>query len=118
MRPRDRARRVGLIEFDPRRVSYEDLVELFWKTHDPTNGEGQGPDRGRHYRSAIFTLGPEQLKAALASRAEEQRQLVGPITTEIAPAGPFWRAEEYQQQFDEKHGRLSCPVPERGRRRG
>jgi peptide-methionine (S)-S-oxide reductase len=106
-----------LIEFDPRRVSYEELLDLFWKTHDPTSGDRQGPDRGRHYRSAIFTSSPKQMKAALTSRAEAQRHLADPITTEIAPAGPFWLAEEYHQQFDEKQGRLSCPLPAQARRR-
>jgi peptide-methionine (S)-S-oxide reductase len=106
------------VEFDPRRVGYEELLQLFWRTHDPTSGDGQGPDRGRQYRSAIFTVGPKQLEAALASRTEEQQHLVDPITTEIAPAGPFWLAEEYHQQFDEKQGRRSCPFPARARRRG
>jgi peptide-methionine (S)-S-oxide reductase len=106
-----------LVEFDPRRVSYEELLDRFWRTHDPTSGDGQGPDRGRQYRSAIFTFGPEQMKAALASRSEEQQHLVDPITTEIAPAGPFWLAEEHHQQLDEKRGMLSCPLPQRARRR-
>jgi peptide-methionine (S)-S-oxide reductase len=104
-----------LVEFDPSQVSYQELLEFFWQTHDPTSGDRQGPDRGDQYRSAIFTFGPEQLKAALASKAEEQKHLADPITTEIAPAGPFWIAEDYHQQWDEKHGRLSCPVPHRPR---
>jgi peptide-methionine (S)-S-oxide reductase len=105
-----------LVEFDPAQVSYERLLAVFWETHDPTSGDRQGPDRGRQYRSAIFTFGPEQLRAALASRAEEQRHLARPITTEIASAGPFWIAEEYHQQWDEKHGARSCPVPHRPER--
>jgi peptide-methionine (S)-S-oxide reductase len=104
-----------LVEFDPAKVSYQQLLELFWQTHDPTSGDRQGPDRGSQYRSAIFTFGPEQQAAAAASRAEAQKQLADPITTEIAPAGPFWVAEDYHQQWDEKHGRLSCPVPHRPR---
>jgi peptide-methionine (S)-S-oxide reductase len=104
-----------LVEFDPSRVGYGELLAFFWKSHDPTSGDRQGPDRGSQYRSAIFTFGPEQQAAALASRAEEQRRLADPITTEIAPAGPFWIAEDYHQQWDEKHGALSCPVPHRAR---
>ncbi len=106
-----------LVEFDPAQVSYAQLLEFFWRTHDPTSGDRQGPDQGSQYRSAIFTFGPEQLAAALASRAEEQKRLAEPITTEVAPAGPFWRAEDYHQQWDEKHGYLSCPAPHRPRSR-
>ena len=104
-----------LVEFNPARVSYADLLRFFWQTHDPTSGNAQGPDHGVQYRSAIFTFGPEQLAAARASREEEQKRLAEPITTEIAPAGPFWIAEDYHQQWDEKHGTLSCPVPHRPR---
>lgn len=104
-----------LVEFDPSQVSYSDLLAFFWRTHDPTSGNRQGPDRGSQYRSAIFTFGPEQLSLARASRAEEQKHLADPITTEIAPAGPFWIAEDYHQQWDEKHGALSCPVPHHAR---
>ncbi|WP_242338262.1 MULTISPECIES: peptide-methionine (S)-S-oxide reductase MsrA [Anaeromyxobacter] len=104
-----------LLEYDPAKVSYPELLAFFWKTHDSTSGDRQGPDRGSQYRSAIFTFGPEQQAAALASRAEEQKHLADPITTEIAAAGPFWVAEDYHQQWDEKHGALSCPVPHRAR---
>jgi len=100
-----------LVEFDPTQVTYRQLLDFFWKTHDPTSGNRQGPDVGSNYRSAIFTFGPEQLKEALASREEYQQKLADPITTEIAPAGKFWVAEGYHQQWDEKHGYLSCPVP-------
>jgi peptide-methionine (S)-S-oxide reductase len=102
-----------LIEFDPDQVSYERLLQVFWETHDATSGNRQGPDRGKQYRSAIFTFGPEQLQTAIASRAEEQTHLAKPITTEIAAAGQFWMAEDYHQQWDEKHGARSCPVPHR-----
>jgi peptide-methionine (S)-S-oxide reductase len=104
-----------LVEFDPHRVSYAQLLEFFWRTHDPTSGDRQGPDRGSQYRSAIFTFGPEQQAAALASRDAEQKHLVDRITTEIVPAGPFWIAEAYHQQWDEKHGYRSCPAPHRPR---
>jgi peptide-methionine (S)-S-oxide reductase len=104
-----------LVEFDPSRVSYDELLAFFWRTHDPTSGDRQGPDRGTQYRSAVFTFGDVQAKAALASRDAEQRRLADRITTEIAPAGSFWIAEDYHQQWDEKHGALSCPVPHRAR---
>jgi len=104
-----------LVEFDPDRVTYQQLLDFFWKTHDPTSGDRQGPDEGSNYRSAIFTFGPQQLEEARASRKEAQARLADPITTEIAPAGRFWKAEEYHQQWDEKHGYLSCPVPHQAR---
>jgi peptide-methionine (S)-S-oxide reductase len=107
-----------LVEFDPSRVSYAELLAFFWRTHDPTSGDRQGPDRGSQYRSAIFTFGAEQLAAAVASRDDEQGRLADRITTEIASAGPFWIAEDHHQQWDEKHGALSCPVPHRARRSG
>lgn len=102
-----------LIEFDPAKVSYEQLLAVFWETHDPTSGNQQGPDVGTQYRSAIFTFDAAQQKAALASRDAEQKKLDAKITTEIAPAGPFWIAEDYHQQWDEKHGARSCPIPHR-----
>ena len=105
-----------LVEFDPAKVSYAQLLHFFWETHDPTSGNAQGPDRGTQYRSAIFTFGAEQQQEAAASRAEAQKSLRDPITTEIAPAGPFWIAEAYHQQWDERHGSLSCPLPHRARR--
>ena len=104
-----------LVEFDPAKLSYADLLRFFWSTHDATTKNAQGPDYGSEYRSAIFTFGDEQLKAALASKAEAQKSLVEPITTEIKPAGKFWIAEDYHQQWDEKHGARSCPIPHRPR---
>jgi peptide-methionine (S)-S-oxide reductase len=106
-----------LVEFDPAKVSYAELLKVFWETHDPTTGDRQGPDRGHQYRSAIFTFGPEQQAAALASRDAEQQRLQDRVTTEIAPIGPFWVAEDYHQQWDEKHGYRSCPAPHRPRER-
>jgi peptide-methionine (S)-S-oxide reductase len=102
-----------LVEFDPAKVSYADLLKVFWETHDPTSGDRQGPDRGHQYRSAIFTFGAEQQATALGARDAEQARLRNRITTEIAPAGPFWIAEDYHQQWDEKHGYRSCPAPHR-----
>lgn len=104
-----------LVEFDPAKVTYAQLLKDFWGSHDPTAGNRQGPDVGTQYRSAIFTLDAEQQKEALASRSAEQKRLADPITTEIAPAGPFWIAEGYHQQWDEKHGSRSCPIPHRPR---
>jgi peptide-methionine (S)-S-oxide reductase len=106
-----------LVEFDPAKVGYAELLKVFWETHDPTTGDRQGPDRGHQYRSAIFTFGPEQQAAALASRDAAQQRLRDRITTEVAPAGPFWIAEDYHQQWDEKHGYRSCPAPHRPRER-
>jgi peptide-methionine (S)-S-oxide reductase len=106
-----------LIEFDPAKVSYPKLLEIFWSSHDSTSGNRQGPDVGAQYRSAIFTFGPEQQAQAVASRDAEQKKLVDKITTEVAPAGPFWKAEGYHQQWDEKHGYESCPLPRHARAR-
>jgi peptide-methionine (S)-S-oxide reductase len=104
-----------LLEFDPARISYAKLLDIFWSSHDPTSGDRQGPDVGSQYRSAIFTFGEEQQRQALASRDAEQKRLADPITTQIVPAGPFWVAEDYHQQWDEKHGYESCPIPHRPR---
>jgi peptide-methionine (S)-S-oxide reductase len=104
-----------LVEFDPAQVTYGRLLAFFWDTHDPTSGNAQGPDQGSQYRSAIFTFGPEQQREALASRAAVQASLRDPITTGIEPASRFWIAESYHQQWDERHGTLSCPLPHRAR---
>jgi peptide-methionine (S)-S-oxide reductase len=96
------------VEFDPEQVSYEELLETFWRCHDPTQGNRQGPDVGSQYRSAIFFHSQEQQERALASRARAQARLPRPITTEIAPAGAFWEAEDYHQQYLEKRGRAVC----------
>ena len=94
------------ILFDPTRVSYEELMKIFWENHDPTTLNRQGPDVGEQYRSAIFTHSPEQLKAAqLSKEAILKAQIhAKPITTAIVAAGPFYRAEEYHQQYFEKKG--------------
>ncbi len=93
------------VEFDPERVSYEELVEKFWGLHDPTTANRQGPDVGTQYRSAIFFHSPEQETAAIASRERAQARSRRPIVTEIAPASDFWRAEEYHQRYFERQGR-------------
>lgn len=98
------------VSYDSARVSYEDLLHIFWTNHDPTTLNRQGPDIGRQYRSAIFYHSPEQHSAALASK--EKLQASGkfrrPLVTEITPAAEFYRAEEYHQQYLEKRGLASC----------
>lgn len=94
------------IEYDADRVSYDDLLNVFWQIHDPTTLNRQGPDIGSQYRSAIFFYNEEQRAAAEASkkRLEESGRFRRPIVTEITPAGEFYRAEEYHQRYLEKSG--------------
>jgi peptide-methionine (S)-S-oxide reductase len=100
------------IEYDPARVRYEDLLEVFWASHDPTTPNRQGPDVGTQYRSAIFFHDAEQEKAARASREkiEKSGRFKRPIVTEIVAAGPFYKAEEYHQRYFEKHGLHGCGI--------
>ncbi len=100
------------VEFDPERVSYQDLLRVFWENHDPTALNRQGPDHGTQYRSAIFFHTPEQQAAALAAKQQLERSgaYKRPIVTEITPASAFYRAEEYHQQYLEKRGQASCRV--------
>jgi peptide-methionine (S)-S-oxide reductase len=102
-----------LVEFDPDVVTYEQLLEVFWKCHDPTQVNRQGPDTGSQYRSAVFTHTPEQKAAAEASKArlEASGAHARPIATEIVPAVTFTLAEEYHQRYLEKQGRASCRLP-------
>ncbi len=112
-----------LVVFDPKRVSYDALLKVFWEGHDPTQGMRQGNDRGSQYRSAIYTTSAAQMQAALASRDAFQSALAakgyGKITTEIKPAGEFYYAEDYHQQYLAKNPGgycglggtgVSCPV--------
>ncbi len=98
------------VTFDPKKVSYETLVEAFWHMHDPTQVNRQGPDEGTQYRTAIFFHTAEQEAAAKKSKAalNASRRFSKPIATEITPAGPFWKAEEYHQRYLEKRGAASC----------
>src|SRR5271157_1074318 len=100
------------VEYDPERVSYEDLLKVFWENHDPTQLNRQGPDVGDQYRSVIFYNSPEQQKAAEASK--EQRAQSGkyrrPIVTQIVPAQTFYVAEDYHQQYLEKRGLSTCNI--------
>lgn len=101
------------VTYDPRQVKYEQLLDLFWRAHDPTTLDRQGPDVGTQYRSAIFTHSPEQERAARASkeRAQASGRFSRPIVTEIAAASKFYRAEGYHQQYLEKRGLASCHLP-------
>jgi peptide-methionine (S)-S-oxide reductase len=99
-----------LVTYDPAKVSYEELLETFWRHHDPTTPNRQGPDVGSQYRSAIFCHGPEQLRAAQASKAAMAARFSRPIVTEIQPASTFWPAEEYHQRYVERTGRGACHV--------
>jgi peptide-methionine (S)-S-oxide reductase len=94
------------VEYDPSQVSYEEIVDVFWKIHDPTTLNRQGPDVGTQYRSAIFFHNPEQEAAARASkeRLQSSGRFKRPIVTEITPASEFYRAEEYHQRYLDKRG--------------
>jgi peptide-methionine (S)-S-oxide reductase len=100
------------VEFDPARVSYEQLLDVFWKNHDPTTLNRQGPDVGTQYRSVIFTYSPEQKAAAEASKAEMNAsgRFRRPIVTHVEPAPKFHRAEEYHQRYLEKRGLAHCAI--------
>ncbi|MCP4815648.1 MAG: peptide-methionine (S)-S-oxide reductase MsrA [Planctomycetaceae bacterium] len=101
------------VEFDPAQISYESLLDVFWKCHDPTQLNRQGPDVGTQYRSGIYYEDEAQRATAEASRAslEQSGQHSNPIATEIAAASDFYRAEEYHQQYLEKRGLGSCHLP-------
>ena len=100
------------VEYDPAKVSYEDLLKVFWENHDPTQLNRQGPDWGSQYRSSIFYHSPEQEQAARASKAklEKSGRYSCPIVTEIVPASTFYQAEDYHQQYLEKRGMASCHI--------
>ena len=101
-----------LVVYDPKLVSYEILLKTFWEAHDPTQGMRQGADVGTQYRSGIYTNTPAQAAAAAKSKAEYEAALakrhMGPVTTEIAPAGPFYFAEDYHQQYLHKNPHGYC----------
>src|SRR5499425_2213389 len=100
------------VEFDPAKISYSQLLDVFWANHDPTTLNRQGPDIGTQYRSVIFFHTPEQEAAAKSSK--ERLQASGkykrPVVTEIVPAADFWQAEEYHQQYLEKRGLAHCRI--------
>jgi peptide-methionine (S)-S-oxide reductase len=102
------------VVYDPARVSYQDLLKVFWETHDPTQGMRQGNDVGTQYRSVIYTRSEEQRQAAERSRDDYQRVLrlagYGPITTEVVPAQEFYFAEDYHQQYLHKNPWGYCGI--------
>ena len=100
------------VEYDPARVSYEDLLKVFWENHDPTQLNRQGPDTGTQYRSVVFFYTPEQEAAARASKEAlgASGRLRRPVVTQIEPAPAFWPAEEYHQRYLEKRGLASCHI--------
>ena len=98
---------VVMVDYDEKRVSYENLLELFWQIHDPTQLNRQGPDKGTQYRSVIFTFDDAQKEVAEQSRAMIAERIRGnrnqrPIATEITPAGPYWRAEDHHQRHEDR----------------
>ena len=105
---------VVLVVFDPKVISYPELLTVFWENHDPTQGMRQGNDRGTQYRSVILTNSDSQREAAVASQDAYQERLTaagyGPITTEIEPLGEFYYAEEYHQQYLAKNAGGYCGV--------
>jgi peptide-methionine (S)-S-oxide reductase len=100
------------VEFDPNVVSYEELLNVFWEIHDPTQLNKQGPDFGTQYRSIIFYHNEEQKKLAITSKEQFQHsgKFEGEIVTKITYATTFYRAEEYHQRYHEKHGIDSCRI--------
>ena len=100
------------VEYDPAKVSYDQLLKVFWQNHDPTQLNRQGPDWGAQYRSAIFFHTPEQEAAAKASKEalEKSGQYRKPIVTQIVPATQFYEAEDYHQQYLEKRGLATCHI--------
>ena len=99
-----------LVEFDPKRVSYSRLLDIFFEIHDPTTLNRQGPDYGDQYRSAVFTQTPEQAQAAHAAQTRAQKKQPDKIVTEITSLKAFYRAEDYHQQYAERTGSHGCPI--------
>jgi len=100
------------VVFDPKKVRYEGLLDAFWKCHDPTQLNRQGPDVGAQYRSAVFFHTPEQENAVRKSKdaLDQTGKLGAPIVTAIEPASAFFRAEDYHQQYLERRGLTSCSI--------
>ncbi|MEO8438875.1 MAG: peptide-methionine (S)-S-oxide reductase MsrA [Spartobacteria bacterium] len=100
------------VTYDPEKVSYDTLLDVFWSNHDPTSANRQGPDVGSQYRSVIFSHSPEQKAAAEDKLAELEKsgRFRRPIVTQIEPAPTFYRAEEYHQQYLAKRGRTHCAI--------
>jgi peptide-methionine (S)-S-oxide reductase len=98
------------VKFDPDEISYDEVVDVFWSLHDPTQLNRQGPDVGGQYRSAIFVYDDEQRAAAEASKERLQATVDKPIVTTIEPASTFWKAEDYHQRYLEKRGLATCRI--------
>ncbi|MBV8674815.1 MAG: peptide-methionine (S)-S-oxide reductase MsrA [Acidobacteriaceae bacterium] len=100
------------LDYDPSKVSYEQLLDLFFELHDPTQLNRQGPDWGTQYRSVIFYHSPEQEAAAkqVIARLTEEKRFRKPVVTQVVPAKTFWRAEEHHQKYLEKRGAVSCHI--------
>jgi peptide-methionine (S)-S-oxide reductase len=103
---------VVCVVYDPSKVSYENLLDLFWSIHDPTTPNRQGPDAGTQYRSVIFyhTMDQKSMAEASKDRLNHSGKFRRPVVTEIVPAQTFWRAEEYHQRYHEKHGTTGCGI--------
>ncbi|HVW27026.1 MAG TPA: peptide-methionine (S)-S-oxide reductase MsrA [Polyangiaceae bacterium] len=99
-----------LVEFDPAKISYEKLLVVFFRIHDPTTLNYQGPDYGDQYRSAIFTFSPKQAAAAKKAIERTQDEIHEKVVTQVSPIGPFYKAEAYHQQYAERTGTHGCPV--------
>jgi peptide-methionine (S)-S-oxide reductase len=100
------------IDYDPAKVSYQQLLDLFFELHDPTQLNRQGPDWGTQYRSVVFFHSPEEEAAAkeTIARLTAEKRFAKPIVTQLVPAQSFWRAEDYHQHYLEKRGMTSCHV--------
>ena len=100
------------VDYDPQKISYDKLLNVFWENHDPTQLNRQGPDWGKQYRSAIFFHSPEQESEAKASKEalEKAHRYSKPVVTQIVPAVEFYEAEDYHQQYLEKKGLASCHI--------
>jgi peptide-methionine (S)-S-oxide reductase len=100
------------LQYDPNQVSYDSLLDTFWRNHNPTTMNRQGPDVGTQYRSAIFFHTPQQEETATASKEKMERSSTfrNPIVTEITPASTFYRAEDYHQRYLEKRGMGACHI--------
>ena len=96
------------LDYDPKTVSYQKLLEGFWKIHDPTQINRQGPDIGTQYKSVIFYHNEEQKKTAQKSKEDEQKKYASKIATEILSSTTFYRAEEYHQRYLQKRGARTC----------
>lgn len=92
------------VSYDPEQISYRDLLDIFWRVHDPTQVDRQGPDVGTQYRSAVLTHSEDQARDAKESKQATEERLGTPVATEIVPADTFWEAEDYHQQYFEKQG--------------